>query len=191
MSQNLICIKGRGKRSSQIKLCTCIFYTTRCPGNALCLGNVTYRYLPDVTFAQIFFLLFFITLNPLDKWSKLSLIWRSLIPTFTHLKTTHPSDHSSWESLTEWSSSSSLWLLILQMSDTKVFFFFVSINLKPRVEWYKSLWALNTSPPRNRRSTTSWSRGQWTWAQSRAGFTQHPTNGRTAAEPSCHLLGVR
>ena len=28
------------------------------------------------------------------------------------------------------------------------FFFF--IILKPRVEWYKSIWALNTSPPRNR-----------------------------------------
>jgi len=30
----------------------------------------------------------------------------------------------------------------------KVFFFF--ITLKPRVEWYKSLWASNTRPPRNR-----------------------------------------
>ena len=29
-----------------------------------------------------------------------------------------------------------------------LFFFFIA--LKPRVELYKSLWALNTSPPRNR-----------------------------------------
>ena len=27
--------------------------------------------------------------------------------------------------------------------------FFLFTNLKRRVEWYKSLWALNTSPPRN------------------------------------------
>jgi len=30
------------------------------------------------------------------------------------------------------------------------FFFFLCITLKPRVEWYKSLWTLNTSLPRNR-----------------------------------------
>ena len=29
-------------------------------------------------------------------------------------------------------------------------FFFFFISLKPRVESFKSLWALNTSPPRNR-----------------------------------------
>jgi len=30
------------------------------------------------------------------------------------------------------------------------FFLFFFITLKPRVECYQSLWALNTSPPRNR-----------------------------------------
>ena len=31
-----------------------------------------------------------------------------------------------------------------------VFFFFFVITLGLGVEWYKSLWALNTSPPRKR-----------------------------------------
>ena len=39
-------------------------------------------------------------------------------------------------------------------------FFFFFIPLKPRVEWYKSLWALNTSPPRNR-CTFLWSSCSW------------------------------
>jgi len=36
------------------------------------------------------------------------------------------------------------------------FFFFFFITLKPRIEWYKSLWALNTSPPRNRWNHAVW-----------------------------------
>ena len=43
---------------------------------------------------------------------------------------------------------------------TSFFFFFFCITLKPRVEWYKSLWALTMRPPRNRftfvRSSCYW-----------------------------------
>ena len=38
-------------------------------------------------------------------------------------------------------------ILIRRHSRYLLFFF---ITLQPRVEWYTSLWALNTSPPRNR-----------------------------------------
>ena len=42
-----------------------------------------------------------------------------------------------------------------RLQQSRVTFFFFFITLKPRVKWYKSLWALNTSPPRNRCTLTS------------------------------------
>ena len=62
------------------------------------------------------------------------------------------------------------------MHETRACFFFLLITLKPRVEWYNNLWALHTSPHRNRPTFLLISCSQMTWID-RMGFsaTMHET----------------
>ena len=65
-----------------------------------------------------------------------------------------------------------------QMPGSFTTFFFFFIALKSRVEWYKNLRALNTSPPRNRFTFLPSSCSQTLWAQ--VGLVLAPSVGQRA-----------